>query len=412
MAIDTYHKKTYAPMEPHQLKKLKKGFYVLPIFGIIFGVVLYFLFGEMESDDSFFWVGVFFILFFMGIFGWITWALVMDVQSGEKEIFQGIVTRKKSVRRRSKKGRSSTSYYLYFGKHYERVELHVYNRFQEGDMIEIHRAKRTYNVVFDMKLIKSGVMLEEINRQKAELEEHERKNAWKPIVGFILAIPIILSFMFLIVADCFDCGPTYSSSIDEWKNATEQDLTEYSKEGQQLCLLMNDTLTDAEEAQISEMFDKAQDKDALSELILDLDDYYPQEGSEKSTLQWMKHKYNEEHSARYSLTFFDIWHSTIFAFTGLDLREARSSTKNEYNLSTLNVLNDKSLSYEAVKAWYNHADDQERQYSAKFFLKKDTSELSTGLNAYIKESWSLPMALPQKDSVSYQQGREKYGLAE
>lgn len=419
--METYHKKTYAPLEPHELKKLKKGFYLIPIFALIMGAALYFMFGEMQADGFFYWFGIFFIVLFIGIFSWITWALIVDVQSGEKEIFQGVITQKRSVRHRSRKGGSKTSYYLYFGKYYEKVELHVYGKFQEGDMIEIHRAKRTYNVIFDMKLIQRGVMLEEINKMREEREGKARKNAWKVYVGFILAIPIFMSVMFFIIADCFDCGPEYRSSISEWKNVSPREgynldaVLEGKISAEQLAvekiiMMMNDTLTDAEEGGISGIFQLQKAGDGLSSLILELDGLFPQQESDRSALQWLKYKFNEEQPRRYPLTFFELWKSTLRTIVGSNRATKRVHLRNEYDISNLNVLNDQYLSYEAVEAWYSHRDDESRQQTAIFFLKKDTSEFSTGLNQYMKASWSLPMALPTKDKASYEQGRMKYGV--
>lgn len=410
MEIDTYHKKTYAPLEPHELKKLKKGAYILPFVIAFMGTVMYFLFRDMQYGDFFFWVGVFFITAFVGILGYASWALYMDITKGEKEIFQGVITRKDKVRFRRKKGGSKTSYYLYFGKHYERVELHLYNQFEEGDMIEIHRAKRTYNVIFDTKVIKKGVMMDKITEMREERELKAKKNAWKPIVGFLLGIPVFLSVMFLIIADCFNCGPKYSASLAAWNNVTQQEVAGFSAEGQQICMLMNDTLKDVEEGQIVEIFNQAKVEGRISDLIITLDAEYPPSNSERSVLKWMKYKFGEEHSRRYPLTFVGIWASTIHTFTGIDLLKRKKLSKSEFNIGDLNVNPRTSLSYNALIAWHNHTSDEERQRYATYALEKDTSEFSTDYNRYMKDIWSKPIALPFKDKAKYEQGRAKYGL--
>lgn len=189
--MEKYHKTEDRPLEPQELRKLKRGFFVIPIFLLIFVGFFVFLFNMLNPDEGFFfWVPVGFAIFFAGLMGYIIWGFVMDLQTKSKQVFQGLIT-KKEVKRHSGKS-SNRSYYLLFGEKRMRVELYLFNKFEEGDLIEIHRSKRLYNMIYQTKVLKRDAVMEAVAEVK---KQHLDKQ--QPI-GFILIslfVAIVASFV-------------------------------------------------------------------------------------------------------------------------------------------------------------------------------------------------------------------------
>jgi len=192
-----YYKTFELPLEPHEVKKLKRSFIFIPIFTVLFGAFFFFLFNNMGIDDGWAkWAVIGFAVFFVIIILIILRGFALDLRDQTKQVFQGLITRK--VRRRSKgKNKSSTSYYFYFGDKSMKVELNLYHKFQEADLIEIHRSKRLYNMIYDSKLIKRGVMVEEVSELKRIHEEKENRLGVIIMISVLVIVGIILTVIFL-----------------------------------------------------------------------------------------------------------------------------------------------------------------------------------------------------------------------
>ncbi len=189
--MDTFYKTSEAPLEPQELKKLKKGIFILPIviigFGIFFGTIL----SQMNVDETFLKIFGGFACFFVLVLIFIGRGYVLDLRDQTKEIFQGVVTRKVKRRRKKKKG-SSTSYYFYFGDKSIQVPLHIWGQFEEADMIEIHRSKRIHNLIYKTELLKRGVMIEQVQEIKEAQEAKEQKMAMIALIVFISIVGLVI----------------------------------------------------------------------------------------------------------------------------------------------------------------------------------------------------------------------------
>ncbi|MDW3190722.1 MAG: hypothetical protein R8G66_00065 [Cytophagales bacterium] len=192
---EKYYKTEDIPLEPKELRKLKQGFFVIPIFLLIFVGFFVFLFNMLNPKDGFFfWMPVGFAVFFAGLMGYIIWGFVMDLRTHSKQVFQGLIT-KKELKRHSGKS-SSRSYYLLFGEKRMRVELHIFNKFEEGDLIEIHRSKRLYNMIYQTKLLKRDAAMQAVAEVK-----HQQLNK-QQMTGFIL-IFLFVAIVATFVASVF-----------------------------------------------------------------------------------------------------------------------------------------------------------------------------------------------------------------
>lgn len=138
-----------------------------------------------------------FASFFGIIFLIIIRGFALDLRDQTKQVFQGLITRKVRRSSKSKKGRSSTSYYFYFGDKSMKVELNLYNKFQEADLIEIHRSKRLYNMIYDSKLIKKGVMIDEVSELKRIQEAKEKKIGIIILVSILVIVGLALAYFSL-----------------------------------------------------------------------------------------------------------------------------------------------------------------------------------------------------------------------
>lgn len=185
--MDTFYKTSDAPLEPHELKKLKKGIFILPIviigFGLFFGTFL----SQMDVDEVFLKIFGGFACLFILVLILIGRGYVLDLREQMKEVFQGVITRKVKRRRKKKKG-SSTSYYFYFGEKSIQVPLHIWGQYEEADLIEIHRSKRISNLIYKTELLKRGVMIEQVQEIK---EAHEAKEQKMAMIALIIFISIV-----------------------------------------------------------------------------------------------------------------------------------------------------------------------------------------------------------------------------
>lgn len=103
--MDKYYKTEDRPLTPKELRKLRQGCCVIPIFLLIFGGFFAFLFNRLHPDEGFFfWIPVGFVLFFAGLMGYIIWGFAMDLRTNSKQVFQGLITKKELSRHARKSG--------------------------------------------------------------------------------------------------------------------------------------------------------------------------------------------------------------------------------------------------------------------------------------------------------------------
>lgn len=195
--MDTYYKTEDHPLEPAELRKLKRGIWIIPIFLIIFGVGFTLFFQNVNPNDGFFfWALVVFAFFFAGIMGQITWGLAMDMHYKTKQVFQGLVT-KKEFHWHSGKGKSR-SYFLHFGDDKRiRVEPHIYNKFEEGDLIEIHRSKRLYNMIYKTEVLKRDAVMQVVADVKQQQLSKQQRIGFALILLFVLVVGGFVASVFL-----------------------------------------------------------------------------------------------------------------------------------------------------------------------------------------------------------------------
>ncbi len=185
---------TYEPLSEKERSKLKKGFIFIPVFILISGGIFYFMLSGPGSGDDFFGFAVMgMAVIFIAVIFWITRAVVLDLRDNEKKIIQGVITLKETHTSTGKKRR--TTYYFHFGDYKLSVQANIYHQFEEGDLIEIHQAKRVYNITFDSKLLKRGVLPEEVEKFRAIHEEKTKKVNRLSVVIFVIVVLGIIGFV-------------------------------------------------------------------------------------------------------------------------------------------------------------------------------------------------------------------------
>lgn len=193
--MDSFYKTTEAPLEPEELKKLKKGIYIIPFF-LVFVAIFFSFILDFTADFE----GAFYpVVGFMSLFGivlfFIIKAYVLDLRDQKKEIFQGVITWKTFRRSKKSKGKgSSTSYYFYFGEKEMKVPLHIYGKFEEADLIEIHRSKRITNLIYKSELIKRGVMIDKVKEVKqVQVKKQQRMVLIVLIIFFSIVVAVLMA---------------------------------------------------------------------------------------------------------------------------------------------------------------------------------------------------------------------------
>lgn len=198
--MDRYYKTEDRPLEPHELRKLKQGIWVIPFFLVFFVVFFVILFNFVEYQDGFFfWVPVGFAIFFALIMGYIIRGFLLDLRYQTKEVFQGLITRKEW--RRSGGKSKSTTYYFYFGEKRMRVELNIYGKFEEGDLIEIHRSRRLYNMIYKTELLKRGVEMQQVAALKQEQLSKQQRVGFIVIILFVVVVGSLVAGVHLGLID-------------------------------------------------------------------------------------------------------------------------------------------------------------------------------------------------------------------
>jgi hypothetical protein len=411
-AENPYYRESELPLEEDEIKQLKKGFVFIPIFGLVF-TIFFIIFFAVVEDQVFRYFLMGFVVIAVGVFVSITYALIADLNGGTKQVIQGLVTHKEVLTStsNSKKTGNKTTYYIYFGAKKLNVTIDLYTKFNRGDLVEIHQAKRSYNSVFKTEIIKSNVQMDQIEAMDTLRRTEAKKRWWVPFAIFLAAIPIFIFGAFFLIADCIDCDDITAASIAEWENVPEGDLKSEVPRFNEIVLLLNDTLTNAEEEQIaSELLYSARNGD-LSQLLQYLDSLVFED---KTTLQWIRYKFDEQERFKSQHSVTELWQGTLRAIFGIKFETKKSRLRSLDNFE-LQELDDKIIENENtttgdLKLWLNHQDGEDRQLFAEKYLQKDTANLIPALNNYIKSTWGEKMSLPLRKKPTYNEGREKYGL--
>ena len=131
------------PSDKKVLHKVLIGVAIFTVFAI--GIFI-FMNSMMEShggDDGFKYVFLGFGVFFFGIIIFIAGGAALDLTSGMKIIYTGVITNKETYRSRSKKGSNRPKYYLHFGDKKFYVTDKHFGEVNVGDEIELHYAKKS-----------------------------------------------------------------------------------------------------------------------------------------------------------------------------------------------------------------------------------------------------------------------------
>lgn len=412
-ADNPFYRESELPLEEAELKRLKKGFIFVPIFGLVFALFLGFFFTIVDDQVSrYFLIG--FTIFAVGVFSFITYGLIADIKGGTKQVIQGLVTHKEVQvsTSNSKNTSNKTTYYLHFGTKRLNVTGDLYAKFNKGDLVEIHQAKRTYNTVFKTELIKRNVQMEQIEAMDAVRKAEAQKNWWLPFALFIAIIPIFLFGAFWIVADCLDCDDIPAASIAEWNILTEDDLKSNVPRFNEIVLLLNDTLTSEEEEMIAVELIYRANSGNLTQLLLYLDSL---KFGDKTALQWIRYKFDEQERFKSQLSVTELWQGTLQAVFGIKQKPRKNRLRSLDNLELWQlddkIVENQNITADDLRLWLNHQDGEDRQLFAEKYIQNDTSSLTPALNAYIKSAWAEEMSLPLRKRPTYNEGRKKYGLS-
>ncbi|MEQ9290338.1 MAG: hypothetical protein RIG77_25625 [Cyclobacteriaceae bacterium] len=410
--MEEYQKVTYAPMNEEERSKVKKAFLFIVFFALLSGTVFYFLFKLTHDIEPFFWGLCGIAILFSGILLYATWAAMIDLRDNEKAIVQGVVTMKRTFRSTGKRRR--TSYYLYFGKKSMRVRLELYNKFKEGDLIEIHKAKRTYNIIFKTELLKQGLLKEKIAEQREKHNKRGKVLRFLTIPICLSIVVVVLTLLFWKFSECFHCPIYYPESVTLWKEyrslATKEDPVQLA--GEKTITLFNNALLDEEEKLIKEQLFELTMNQQINDYLSYLDSQYPNNGNELTALQWLKLKFDEAKFIRRPLSVVEMWKRVLYNIISLEaMRPSYTFNKNEttFHDVTIMVLTDKNITYQSTKAWFGKNETVKTlQNDLKGFIPQDTSHYSRGVNQLMKEVWSTEFQMDNKYLADYQRAQELY----
>ncbi|MFY0627773.1 MAG: hypothetical protein JXR07_15855 [Reichenbachiella sp.] len=414
---DSLLKVTYAPLSPDERKKLKKGFYFIPFFTVFAGGIFYFMLSMAGGKDDFFFYAV---LGMAAIFGlvifWITRGIVLDLQDNEKKIVQGVVTHKESVRHKSKKGRSRTSYHLYFGEKSMRVEADLYHKFNEGDLIEIHQAKRVYNVIFKTEKLKIDVFPDKVSKYKTAHQVKRKRQGRYAIVGFLLFVPIFLTVLFSFFADCFYCPPQYPLSMTTWKVYAKDDQVTDSIEIQfeRVLLMLNNGLTDQEEGELKEVYYDIMLDMKSDEFISYLANKRINATDTISALEWIQWKFDESLRIKFKMDVSELWNRLLYNIIPIEeLKPSYLFRQNRHKYFELKkmVLMDENLTYWDVKNWFGAKSSLAKwQFDTKDCMSREYQYYSKGAKQFLNEVWVGDLQMEEQYQKEYINARKILGM--
>ncbi|WP_420583204.1 hypothetical protein [Reichenbachiella sp.] len=183
---------TFAQMSPEEREKLEKKFKFMGPMGLFVLAILALVNYGMGIDFFTILIDVLFIIAFVTIYR----AFKLDLRENEKKIWQGLITNKHYTVRSNKNSKSTYTYYFYFGDQRRSINEEIYNQFKEGDMIEIHLAKRVWGVYFDTKLLKENAMPEKLAEYQEQVVSTKKKSSKVGCIIFlILGLIMVLGFL-------------------------------------------------------------------------------------------------------------------------------------------------------------------------------------------------------------------------
>lgn len=199
-------------MSLEEREKLEEKFkYLLPM-GVFILVILAGVNYGMGMDFFTILIDALFVVAFVTIYR----AFKLDLKENEKKIWQGLITNKHYTVRSNKNSRSTYTYYFYFGDQKRSVSEEVYNQFKQGDLIEIHLAKRVWGVYFDTKLLKENAMPDTVAEYQDRTEKTTKRSSKIGCVVF-LVFGLLISIWFLIFSGIIDLStiPSYLQEFFE-----------------------------------------------------------------------------------------------------------------------------------------------------------------------------------------------------
>lgn len=214
---------------------------------------------------------------------------------------------------------------------------------------------------------------------------------------FLIAPVILIIFMtgiFWIVADCFNCPPYCENYNEDWRA--------YSGTNE-IMVLLNDTLTYAEEHQIINKFATSTSKDSLIRELIAANHL------DRNGIEWLSLKFNESRVIK-PLTVPDLWNATT-RFAGIELFPNHAlNFKPEYNLHFLDsvVLTDQSIAYQSARLWLFEGEKPkpvgrdmtafDKMIGVFNLTGIDSTQFNSDINRLFKETIKLRPSLAAKDS--------------
>ncbi len=183
-------------MSTEEREKLEMKFKFLTPMGLFILAILALVNYGMGIDFFTILIDVLFVIAFITIYR----AFKLDLKENEKKIWQGLITNKHYTVQSSKNSKSTYTYYFYFGDQKRSISEEIYNQFNEGDMIEIHLAKRVWGVYFDTKLLKENAIPEKMAEYQDQVISKKKKSSKVGCVVFLI-FGAIMMLGFLMAAD-------------------------------------------------------------------------------------------------------------------------------------------------------------------------------------------------------------------
>lgn len=409
-------------MSKEERNKLKIGLYIMPFAVLFVSGVLYFMLSMSFGESYFFWGVCFMGTVFFGIILWTLRAIVLDLRDNEKKIIEGVITRKEKIvttatrasGRRSRRTRTKRTYLFYFGDTKMQVQADLYNKFDEGDFVEIHMAKRVYSVIFKAEKIKSGQMMDVVAEQKAAAVDAKKGLNLNMGLLLLVLVPVVLTVFFTAVSDCFNCPNTYPESVTEWKPyRPKRNLSKPEEQkAEEIIAYLNDELLDEEEVRINEIFYQATLDGYAAEMVKYL--HEKEIGDTRHALDWLIWKYDEQKHIDRSYSAVEIWKRAIYAIWPNEyFPPSHVYKQNNAKLADLHqiMMNNGGLDHEMAKAWFGKNNSKkEWQNITKELIPDEASSHTDGVNEFMKEVWSGPFLLEVIDSSYFEKAQKVYHI--
>ncbi len=187
-------------MNQEEREKLEKVFkFVVPVGIFVFVILAGVNFG-MDFGLFTLFIDILFVIAFVTIYR----TFQLDLKENEKKIWQGLITHKDYTVQSNKDSKSTYRYYFHFGDQKRTIDKEIYDRFNVGDFIEIHLAKRVWGIYFDTKLLKENAMPEVIAEYQNMPKAPDRKSSNKIGCFVFLLIALVFSAVILTLMEVID----------------------------------------------------------------------------------------------------------------------------------------------------------------------------------------------------------------